>query len=119
MVVLFSIRQAETIQDRILLTFNSIHQKYIERKPKTARVYQVDDLLIYRAKGILSPAEARLITDDEGGNMLRGFMIRQWDELKPVIRHQIQKIVNHSVLGITVDVCVEEDEIMIICRMAK
>lgn len=117
--MIFNIRQTETVQDRILLTFNSIHQKYIDRNPKTGRIYQVDDLLIYRAKGILSPAEARLLSDDEGGNMLRDFMIRQWDELKPIIRHQIQKIVNHPVLGITVDVCVEEDELMIICRMAK
>jgi uncharacterized protein YbcI len=109
--LIISIKQAKTVQDRILQTFDSFLQKYIEREPKTTRLYQVDDLLIYRAKGILTPAEAQLVSDEEDSNTLRGFMVKQWDELKPIIRLWIQDAVNRPVLGITVDICIEHDEL--------
>jgi uncharacterized protein YbcI len=114
--VITNIKQAKTMQDCILQTFDNFLQKYIERQPKTTRVYQIDDLLLYRANGILTPAEAKLVADQEDSNTLRDFMIKQWDELKPIIRMWIQETVNHPVLGITVDLSIEHDELIIICR---
>lgn len=93
-----------------------IQVEYTERTPGFCRVYSVDDLIIYRAKGILSQAEKQLVREEEGERMLQGLLVKQWEELKTVIRHRVQNVINRQVLGITIDISPGEDELLIICR---
>lgn len=97
--------------------FQNIQREYTERNPRKARIYEIEDMIIYRAHGVLSPAERELVAKDQGGQIVRELMVKQWVELKAVIRSRIQNLKGVRVLGITVDISPEEDELIIVSRL--
>lgn len=104
----------------ICRSFAELQSEYTEREPRDAKVYFVDDLVIYRCWGILSKAELQLAHDDpEGARMVQELVEKQWHCLKPLIRATLQEHVGARVLGVSVTLSPEEDELVILCRIQQ
>ncbi|MGI6149505.1 MAG: DUF2294 family protein [Firmicutes bacterium] len=99
---------------------SALQEKFTERVPQAAKVYFLDDLVVYRAQGILSKAECCLVRDDpEGAKMIRDLIEQQWRALHPLIMQSVQERIGARVLGVAVSLLPEADELVIYCPVAQ
>lgn len=99
---------------------SQLQEKYTERVPESAKVYLLDDLVVYRAQGVLSKAERCLVRDDpEGAKMIRDLIEQQWRALQPLIMQSIQERLGARALGVGVSLLPEADELVIYCPVAQ
>lgn len=104
----------------ICRSFAQLQKDYTEREPRDAKVYFLDDLFVYRCWGILSKAEGQLAYDDpEGARMVQELVEKQWHCLKPLVRTNLQELIGSRVLGVSVTLSPEEDELVILCRIQQ
>ncbi|MGE5584767.1 MAG: DUF2294 domain-containing protein [Bacillota bacterium] len=107
------------VQEDIAHAIRRFEHEYMGRSSKSVRVHFVDDIVVARARGILSPAERQLASAEEGRILIKQLWVKEMEGLKTVLRYQIEKLVGVPVSGLTVDIDPEEDEWLVIVRLRR
>jgi|GEM_PF-3416952 len=88
------------------------------RSVRRVRVHVVDDLLLLRLQGVLSPAEQSLAASREGQTLMRQLLMREFDEVHELLVLRLNEVLpGRRVRGVSVDVDPAADERLIICRL--
>lgn len=106
-------------EEDITHAIRRFEHEYMGRSSKSVRVYLVGDIVLARAKGILSPAERQLASAEEGRILIKQLWVKEMEGLKTVLRYQMEKLVRVPVSGLTVDIDPEEDEWLVIVRLRR
>lgn len=83
-----------------------VEKEHLGRGPVDARVYLVDDMILVRLRGVLTPIEMKLSQNEEGHNLIkqlrRQLLINSRSYLDDIVRNVIgSKIVSlHSDISI-------------------
>lgn len=89
------------------------------RTVRRVRVHLVDDLLLLRLHGVLSPAERSLAESREGQMLMRQLLLREFDEVQELLALRLNDVLApRRVRGLSVDLDANADERLIICRLA-
>lgn len=108
-----------TSEEDIAHAIRRFEHEYMGRSSKSVRVYLVGDIVVVRAKGILSPAERQLASTEEGRILIKQLWVKEMEGLKTVLRYQMERLVGVPVSGLTVDIDPEEDEWLVIVRLRR
>src|SRR5215510_5112600 len=84
--------------------------EYMGRGPKEARCYIVDDLIIVRLEGVLTPAEQQLSTSAEGVELIKDMRSRLRENTKAEFSRMISDATGVPVRDILTDISTASNE---------
>jgi uncharacterized protein YbcI len=83
---------------------------YMGRGPKEARVYIVEDLVVVRLKGVLTPAEEQLTKSIDGQDLVKKMRATLIDKARPLLYQVVGDITGAKILDLHTDISTESGE---------
>ncbi len=83
---------------------------YMGRGPKETRTHIVEDLVIVRLKGVLTPAEEQLTQSDDGKELVKKMRSTLIDKARPLLYQVIGDITGTKILDLHTDISTESGE---------
>jgi uncharacterized protein YbcI len=84
--------------------------EYMGRGPREARTYVVDDLILVRLKGVLTPAEQQLSTSAEGVELVKNMRSRLRENSRAEFSRVIRDATGVAVRDILTDISTTSNE---------
>jgi len=95
-------------------------KEYLGRGPLETKSYILDDLILVRMKGVLTPAEIKLAAAEERGRYLLKQVRQQLlDRGRPLLETVIRDIVGVSVKSLHMDISTKTGERIIVFTLAE
>ena len=83
---------------------------YMGRGPKEARSYVIEDMVVVRLKGVLTPAEQQLAKSSEGSELVKKMRATLIERAKPLLYQVIGDITGSKVANLYTDISTTSDE---------
>ena len=83
---------------------------YMGRGPKEAHVYIVEDLVVVRLKGVLTPAEEQLTKSIEGKDLVKKMRATLIDKARPLLYQVVGNITGAKILDLHTDISTESGD---------
>ena len=83
---------------------------YMGRGPKETCAYIVEDLVVVRLKGVLTPAEEQLTKSIEGKELVKKMRATLIDRARPLLYRVVGDITGTKVLDLHTDISTESGE---------
>lgn len=83
---------------------------YMGRGPKEARSYVIDDMVLVRLKGVLTPAEQQLTKSSEGSELVKKMRTTLIEKAKPLLYQVIGDITGCKIANLYTDISTSSDE---------
>ncbi len=83
---------------------------YMGRGPKEARSYVIEDMVLVRLKGVLTPAEQQLTKSSEGSELVKKMRATLIEKAKPLLYQVIGDITGSKVANLYTDISTSSDE---------
>lgn len=97
-------------------------KEYMGRGPLEIRVYLVDDMIIARMKGLLTPAERQLISGagtEQGRQLVKQMRRELLESAYPLLKAVVQGVTGCEVVGLHSDLSTARGERVIIFILDK
>lgn len=89
------------------------------RGPVETRTFLIEDLVIIRLKGVLTPAEERLAKTKDGAEIIKKTRALLIEEAKEILSEMIHDITGIKVLSLHTDVSTKTGERIIVFTLKK
>jgi uncharacterized protein YbcI len=89
------------------------------RGPKEVRTFIIHDLILVRLKGILTPAEEKLISEVDGAQIVKQIRRRLIESSRSILEKIIEEKINAKVITLHTDISTRTGERIIIFGMDK
>ena len=83
---------------------------YMGRGPKETRAYIVEDLVVVRLKGVLTPAEEQLTKSADGKDLVKKMRATLIDRARPLLYQVVGDITGTKILDLHTDISTESGE---------
>ena len=83
---------------------------YMGRGPKETRTHIVEDLVVVRLKGVLTPAEEQLSKSIDGKELVKKMRATLIDKARPLLYQVIGNIAGTKILDLHTDISTESGE---------
>ena len=87
---------------------------FMGRGPKETRAYIIDDLILVRLKGVLTPAEQQLAKNPEGMNLIKKIRSNLLEQGRELLVELIEKMTGLKVASLHTDISTKTGERVII-----
>ena len=103
--------QIEAEISKALIQFE---KDYLGRGPQETRSFIIEDVILVRLKGVLTPAEQQLAKNPEGMNLIKKIRSNLLEQGKQLVKEAIEKITGLKVISLHTDISTKTGERMII-----
>jgi len=93
--------------------------EYMGRGPKEARAHIIEDMVLVRLKGVLTPAEQQLTKSADGVELIKRMRSTLIESAKPILFRVIDDIAGAKALGLHTDISTVSGERMIVFTMDR
>ena len=83
---------------------------YMGRGPKETRAYIIEDMIIVRLKGVLTPAEEQLTKSIDGKELVKKMRATLIDKARPLLYQVVGDITGMKILDLHTDISTESGE---------
>ena len=83
---------------------------YMGRGPKETRVHIVEDLVVVRLKGVLTPAEEQLTKSIDGKDLVKKMRATLIDKARPLLYQVVGDITGAKILDLHTDISTESGD---------
>ena len=108
--------QMEAEISNALITFEKEH---MGRGPVEAKAYIIQDIVMIRLKGVLTPAENHLAKDDEGIQLLKQVRMKLLENSQELLGQIIKRITGIAPASLHTDISTRTGERFIIFTLAE
>ena len=89
-------------------------KEYLGRGPLEARTFFIDDMILIRLRGILTPAEQKLAETNDGMRLVKNSRRQLFETSRPIIYQMVQEILGCEVVSLHTDVSTQTGERIIV-----
>ena len=89
-------------------------KEYMGRGPIATKTYIIEDMILVRLKGVLTPAEGQLSKSPEGADLIKKTRVRLLEEGRVLLENIIADITGCQVKSLHTDISTRIGELMII-----
>ena len=92
-------------------------REYMGRGPEETRTYLIDDLVLVRLRGVLTPAEKQLADSDAGGDgrrLIKEVRMQLLEKARPLLVTIIRDILHREVISLHTDISIRTGERVIL-----
>ena len=83
---------------------------YMGRGPKETRAYIIEDMVVVRLKGVLTPAEEQLTKSVDGKELVKKMRATLIDKARPLLYQVVGDITGTKILDLHTDISTESGE---------
>jgi uncharacterized protein YbcI len=109
------------IEAEITEAIVKFEREYMGRGPEEARTYLVDDLIIVRLRGVLTPAERQLAKSEDaahGRSLIKQVRMELLEKGRPLLEALVQDITGQTVKSLHTDISTVTGERIFVFSMA-
>lgn len=92
------------LEDNISKAFVKFEKDFLGRGPEEIKTFILDDLILIRLKGILTPAEQHLAATAEGKSLVKQVRIQLIEKSRNFLEDLIKKVTGHNVISLHTDI---------------
>ncbi len=99
---------------------NSITQfekDHLGRGPVEARVFIIEDMILFRLRGVLTPAEVKLAQNPDGHSLIKQVRRQLLEGSRPLLEEIVQQATGSHVVSLHTDISVKTAERVIVFTM--
>ena len=89
-------------------------KEYMGRGPKEANTYVIEDMVLIRLKGVLTPAEQKLAISQEGADLIKKTRVQLLENARTLLEKIIKDIMGYNVKSMHSDISAKTGERIII-----
>ena len=108
--------QVEAEITKALIQFE---KDFMGRGPMECRAYIIDDMILLRLKGVLTPAEQQLAKNREGAELVKRVRANLLEQARATLVKAIENIIPAKVLGLHTDISTKTGERVIIFTLTE
>lgn len=112
----FTIGEAEAALVNAIIQFE---KDYMGRGPVEARAFIVEDMIIVRLYGVLTPAETRLAQSSDGHVLIKQVRRRLLQISRPMLEQVVERVIGSPVVSLHSDISVKTGERIIVFVFAE
>lgn len=91
-----------------------IEKEFLGRGPHEVRTFFLDDMIIVRLRGILTPAETKLSETQDGRELIKETRRKLFESARPLIQKAVTSILNCQVISMHTDISTRTGERIIV-----
>jgi uncharacterized protein YbcI len=92
---------------------------YMGRGPKETRTHIIEDMVVVRLKGVLTPAEEQLSKSTEGSELVKKMRSTLVEKAKPLLYQVVNGITNTKVVDLHTDISTASGERVFIFSLER
>ena len=108
--------QLEAEISRLLIQFEKEH---LGRGPEAARTHVFEDVIFVRLSGVLTGAEKRLATDQDGARLVKEMRMRLMESSRDALERLVAEIAGCAVVTLHTDLSTRTGEEIVVFVMAE
>jgi uncharacterized protein YbcI len=89
-------------------------KSYLGRGPEDVRTFFLNDMIIVRLRGVLTPAEVKLSETRDGQELVKETRRRLFESSRPMLEQMVQDIVGCKVVSLHTDVSTRTGERVVV-----
>lgn len=102
------------VEAELTRAFIQFEKEYIGRGPQDVRTLFLNDLILVRLQGIMTPAELKAATTPEGRGLLKEMRRHLFEEARDVIETMVRTIVGCNVISLHTDMSTKTGERIVV-----
>lgn len=91
-----------------------IEKEFLGRGPHEVRTFFLDDMVIVRLRGILTPAETKLAEGGEGRELIKDTRRKLFEHARPLIETAVERILEARVISMHTDISTKTGERLVV-----
>jgi uncharacterized protein YbcI len=94
-------------------------REHLGRGPHEARTWIIQDMIVVRLKGVLTPAEEKLAEDEDGKNLIKQMRMQLIERSRSLLESMIQSVTGVPIVSLHSDISTKTGERVIILILAE
>lgn len=94
-------------------------KEYLGRGPVDARTYLINDIVLVRLRGVLTPAEEKLVENKEGQVLVKEARRQLFETSRSILEGFVQEILNTELIDLFSDISTDTGERVIVLTVKK
>jgi len=107
------------VQAKIAEAIIKFEKDYMGRGPLEATSFIIDDMILVRLKGVLTPAEAHLAQSPQGADLIKRTRERLIEDARDLLEKMIFNLLNISVKSLHTDISTRTGERVMVFILDK
>ena len=108
-----------TLESRISNALTQFEKEHLGRGPKEARSFIIQDMVLIRLKGILTPAEENLATTESGPHLIKDIRTRLIESSRTLLDKILKNETGCNVISMHTDISSRSGERIFVFVMDK
>lgn len=107
------------LESKLSELFSKFEIEYMGRGPKTIRAYIINDIIIFRLSGILSPSEKKLTSNPQGIELLKKVRTSLFEGGRGYLETLIMEFIDVAVISTHSDISTKTGEKIVVITVDK
>ena len=107
------------LEAEIANAITQFDREHLGRGPHVVRAWIIQDMILLRLQGVLTPAEETLARDPEGHHLLKQVRMQLIEGSRPLLDEMIQRISGVQVISLHSDMSIKKGERIIVFTLAE
>ncbi|MFQ5677114.1 MAG: DUF2294 domain-containing protein [bacterium] len=98
------------LEAEISAAITQFEKEHLGRGPKEARTFIIQDMVLIRLKGVLTPSEVKLARDEGGAQLIKQMRLRLIESSRPLLEQIIEEKSGARVTTVHTDISTQTGE---------
>jgi uncharacterized protein YbcI len=107
------------LEAEIAKALTQFEREHLGRGPREARCWIIEDLILVRLRGVLTPAEERLAQDPEGRSLIKQVRMQLLETSRPLLEEIVQQITGVQFVSLHSDISTRTGERIIVFSLTE
>jgi uncharacterized protein YbcI len=107
------------LEAEIATGITQFDREHLGRGPHVVRAWIIQDMILLRLQGVLTPAEETLARDPEGHHLLKQVRMQLIEGSRPLLDEMIQGLTGVQVVSLHSDMSIKQGERIIVFTLAE
>lgn len=94
--------------------FIQFEREYLGRGPQDVRTIFLNDMVLVRLQGLMTPAEHKLAESDQGRELLKEMRRRLFEGARPAIEEMVRTLIDCNVISLHTDMSTKTGERIVV-----
>lgn len=107
------------LEAEISVAVTQFEKEHLGRGPKEAKTFIIQDMILIRLKGVLTPAEEKLAREKGGAQLIKEMRLRLIESSRPLLEAILEEITGLKCISLHTDISSRTGERIFVLVMSK
>ncbi len=113
------IRKKGQLEAEISASITRFEREHLGRGPKEVRTWIIQDMILIRLRGVLTPAEEKLASDPDGHHLVKEVRTRLIEGSRTILDEMIERLTGIKTVSLHSDISLRKGERIIVITLAE